>query len=93
MRGKRPPHGGGLHPLGITPADAGKTIFLYSFLSKNRDHPRGCGENVLAQIRDAALPGSPPRMRGKQQPLLKKVAGFRITPADAGKTHNYFIGC
>ena len=30
----------------ITPADAGKTILRIVFLSKKKDHPRGCGENL-----------------------------------------------
>ena len=71
---------------GITPADAGKTIFLYSFLSKNRDHPRGCGENKHRETRRIPLLGSPPRMRGKPRFALQTARGQRITPADAGKT-------
>ena len=31
--------------------------------------------------------GSPPRMRGKRFDDLFKIIGYRITPADAGKTY------
>ena len=55
-------------------------------MRQKQDHPRGCGENVLFVLVVLALPGSPPRMRGKQ--CLQCAAGYviRITPADAGKT-------
>ena len=46
MRGKLR-HGSGLPPMGgITPADAGKTGFLFPPPEAGRDHPRGCGENT-----------------------------------------------
>ena len=49
----------------ITPADAGKTAMGDNKRMTQRDHPRGCGENIeaLPQIIDSI--GSPPRMRGK----------------------------
>ena len=31
--------------IGITPADAGKTLTLQSISKMGQDHPRGCGEN------------------------------------------------
>ena len=31
-------------------------------------------------------------MRGKRAPTAVTVAGQGITPADAGKTHNYLFG-
>ena len=34
--------------VGITPADAGKTLTAYKSSSSYQDHPRGCGENVTA---------------------------------------------
>ena len=86
MRGKQQPAKQNTEQGGITPADAGKT--LYSFLSKNRswDHPRGCGENCwLCQLRFASQ-GSPPRMRGKLRLRCDIGSACRITPADAGKT-------
>ena len=79
---------------GITPADAGKTIFLYSFLSKNRDHPRGCGENFRTPQKPTLKTGSPPRMRGKLQAATGANTQKRITPADAGKTSHigFYVG-
>ena len=50
---------------GITPADAGKTRFRYSHAITIRDHPRGCGENIVHVAHVHAGGGSPPRMRGK----------------------------
>ena len=31
--------------VGITPADAGKTLILPTRSCAEKDHPRGCGEN------------------------------------------------
>ena len=50
---------------GITPADAGKTEIQYMLDRETKDHPRGCGENVLEFQRIRQPRGSPPRMRGK----------------------------
>ena len=49
----------------ITPADAGKTISLCPDRAIARDHPRGCGENVVGGLLLNLILGSPPRMRGK----------------------------
>ena len=49
----------------ITPADAGKTVFILLFFLEPRDHPRGCGENVCGLPYAFWDAGSPPRMRGK----------------------------
>ena len=72
--------------LRITPADAGKTFahFVYFFL--RQDHPRGCGENEIADDIIRRCGGSPPRMRGKLQSFSTFRVSYRITPADAGKT-------
>ena len=71
---------------GITPAHAGKTNDVSITLSTKRDHPRACGENTPDGGNMVVMPGSPPRMRGKQihENGLVKLAG--ITPAHAGKT-------
>ena len=47
MRGKHQSNGLYYPLLGITPADAGKTIIAHFISSCNQDHPRGCGENFL----------------------------------------------
>ena len=70
----------------ITPADAGKTCFRTLLNTLTKDHPRGCGENSIRRSRSFALPGSPPRMRGKHSPPSRQRISVGITPADAGKT-------
>ena len=70
----------------ITPAGAGKTRKHFAHNFQRQDHPRRCGENSFGLSNNFPQYGSPPQVRGKQQSLLKKVAGFRITPAGAGKT-------
>ena len=45
MRGKPPSVTSVYLPPGITPADAGKTLYWLSRWAVCRDHPRGCGEN------------------------------------------------
>ena len=50
---------------GITPAYAGKRVAAQIFRNLNRDHPRVCGEKILAILCFSWLLGSPPRMRGK----------------------------
>ena len=70
----------------ITPACAGKTVFLVQMMKHHQDHPRVCGKNY-AKIYDAVDgTGSPPRVREKHvfQNQLFNVVG--ITPACAGKT-------
>ena len=65
VRGKEQYEHRRLHPLGITPACAGKSdlTFVASFVQ--RDHPRVCGEKDLTQISGLEAAGSPPRVRGK----------------------------
>ena len=86
MRGKRRNHVRRQPLGGITPADAGKTSRRGVKCCKMRDHPRGCGENVLRQLLPEKPLGSPPRMRGKRTLPLPLYPLLRITPADAGKT-------
>ena len=74
----------------ITPADAGKTTQGFPYFIVHKDHPRGCGENIIFSIRIIKPPGSPPRMRGKPVGYCASVASDGITPADAGKTNTVF---
>ena len=71
----------------ITPAGAGKTLFVLLLLPFYRDHPRRCGENAVSQPVYTIRPGSPPQVRGKltEQQVGHMIHG--ITPAGAGKTH------
>ena len=75
----------------ITPAGAGKTHCSHSFAPKSEDHPRGCGENNSKSVATSFVAGSPPRMRGKHHVNVPPSSGNRITPADAGKTHQSSI--
>ena len=45
MRGKPYPVSLSVQSARITPADAGKTVMLFSPSAAGKDHPRGCGEN------------------------------------------------
>ena len=88
MRGKLVLVLAALPLLRITPADAGKTTIIHTQNIPNKDHPRGCGENLKLPPDDAAKAGSPPRMRGKLTDNLSDGMEDGITPADAGKTHS-----
>ena len=70
----------------ITPAGAGKTILFRQQINITQDHPRRCGENLLALVQSIGIPGSPPQVRGKPRRLSIFRARYRITPAGAGKT-------
>ena len=86
MRGKLPLHNAIIAHIRITPADAGKTCLCSPAQRARPDHPRGCGENWQARLKETAQAGSPPRMRGKPRRQTIKCCNIRITPADAGKT-------
>ena len=70
---------------GITPAYAGKSCCKTCALPMYGDHPRLCGEKLLAYVCLYTHSGSPPPMRGKVKKCddLSDVCG--ITPAYAGK--------
>ena len=89
VRGKRYTSGGGTQPARITPAGAGKTGTKKSPTLARKDHPRRCGENSIRRSRSFALPGSPPQVRGKRNPVGTLHYKMRITPAGAGKTSGY----
>ena len=86
VRGKRYTSGGGTQPARITPAGAGKTLFMFAVSSIFRDHPRRCGENLLQAHLNRSMPGSPPQVRGKRVSRHSPQYRFWITPAGAGKT-------
>ena len=70
----------------ITPAYAGKSSELKESASIRRDHPRICGEKYLEYGRRYKSTGSPPHMRGKEEPGVPHRRGLGITPAYAGKS-------
>ena len=74
----------------ITPAYAGKSSRVSSFLWLFWDHPRVCGEKCLQVPGFALFTGSPPRMRGKVLAAGLHNLADRITPAYAGKSESAF---
>ena len=70
---------------GITPAHAGKSTKRFNIISRNRDHPRTCGEKASLLTNPATVTGSPPHMRGKGSPGIAAGLFCGITPAHAGK--------
>ena len=69
----------------ITPACAGKRATPSGFRRPRRDHPRVCGEKPNRWPWTATLPGSPPRVRGKEYSRAPTYQPYGITPACAGK--------
>ena len=70
---------------GITPACAGKSLCGRCTRRGSRDHPRVCGEKVIAVGKKKSGWGSPPRVRGKVDDAETGDLVHRITPACAGK--------
>ena len=74
------------NPLGTTPAYAGKTLRCVWRVSGGRDHPRVCGEDENVLDISGAMPGPPPRMRGRPHCHYVYWGSEGTTPAYAGKT-------
>ena len=74
----------------ITPAYAGKSSPVMSFLVTCRDHPRLCGEKPVCTGDLKAAGGSPPPMRGKGFQGQLVVLAIGITPAYAGKSDKMY---
>ena len=86
MRGKVKPLSSCWPGIGITPAHAGKRVLRAASVSDARDHPRTCGEKLLAGSRTRSRLGSPPHMRGKDAAAGDGLGSVGITPAHAGKS-------
>ena len=86
VRGKGPCRPSGGHLARITPACAGKSSTPPVYHKPRGDHPRVCGEKSFHSLDESALPGSPPRVRGKASFFGIFCPGVRITPACAGKS-------
>ena len=71
---------------GLIPARAGKTSGAAPRNHRGTAHPRVCGENPNRLRASARIPGSSPRVRGKQQTKFKQQDPQRLIPARAGKT-------
>ena len=70
----------------ITPAYAGKSLFLHLLRLSIRDHPRLRGEKSACLLLVAFVTGSPPLTRGKVINFIDCRDNERITPAYAGKS-------
>ena len=70
----------------ITPAYAGKRRRSVRLPWKPWDHPRLCGEKLLARLPEFVSMGSPPPMRGKGLAVSTCAVPSGITPAYAGKS-------
>ena len=71
---------------GITPAYAGKSFRTCAVQSRDRDHPRVCGEKCGYRLPFRSIVGSPPRVRGKGADHLRSEVCLGVTPACAGKS-------
>ena len=72
--------------LGLIPAHAGKTIFVFVHHCNPRAHPRSRGENATSASRRAAFRGSSPLTRGKHARHAGERHARGLIPAHAGKT-------
>ena len=86
MRGKDPRFIDDDTAGGITPACAGKRPVSPIWWTPCQDHPRVCGEKSFHSLDESALPGSPPRVRGKAPAGFADFRQGGITPACAGKS-------
>ena len=86
VRGKHAGVGDVRRFLGLIPACAGKTCVFAGRASRDRAHPRVCGENSGIRCAPETTLGSSPRVRGKP---IRRAANQPIRgliPACAGKT-------
>ena len=74
---------------GIIPAYAGNTATGVERVSRNRDHPRVCGEHMRCGVVEVRDVGSSPRMRGTPCDCLPQAGGLGIIPAYAGNTMGF----
>ena len=68
----------------ITPACAGNSLLRCGSSAFARDHPRVCGEQRTKIFQRVIRAGSPPRVRGTGNTLVRPSGQGRITPACAG---------
>ena len=72
--------------FGIIPAYAGNTDVKRRLVPDARDHPRVCGEHLVAGIETDVVEGSSPRMRGTLERRGHDPYEAGIIPAYAGNT-------
>ena len=83
---------GSLRPClhrGIIPACAGNRETRPQWLSRNRDHPRVCGEQAQDAEINTSAPGSSPRVRGTVSGRRMLFANVGIIPACAGNSQQW----
>ena len=85
-RGRRSSRQSASDLRGITPACAGKTVWLSAPKVPIVDHPRMRGEDATMRHCSMILSGSPPHARGRLISVVLGTERTRITPACAGKT-------
>ena len=86
MRGKHGRRWSGPGRRRLIPACAGKTLDDRPEASKNRAHPRVCGENKASSFSVGISSGSSPRVRGKPLTGAFNLIKAGLIPACAGKT-------
>ena len=86
MRGTLPAIDAYRKTPGITPAYAGNTLYLITWVYIWWDHPRVCGEHWHRYKNSQTQAGSPPRMRGTRGITHVVASRSGITPAYAGNT-------
>ena len=86
MRGKVSHCATGKISKRITPAYAGKSLGVGVLWIHDEDHPRLCGEKIVASRESIRWAGSPPPMRGKAGNYYSGRTIVGITPAYAGKS-------
>ena len=69
----------------ITPAYAGKRVYLQVYFLQGRDHPRLCGEKTGTKYMWTLATGSPPPMRGKGAKTCDTVVNNKDHPRLCGE--------
>ena len=80
---------GGIKPVRITPARAGKTGHAERESNQLWDHPRSCGKDVEELSGKSQDTGSPPLVRERPAASAASDLSAGITPARAGKTNPF----
>ena len=79
------------HGLGIIPACAGSSVRRVRPPKKHRDHPRVCGEQLLACSMLIVVSGSSPRVRGAGGSCSGSGRHNGIIPACAGSRDSFAL--
>ncbi len=91
-RGRRPPRPLQRPVARLTPAWAGKTLWIGLRCRVHSTHPRVGGEDTPPISKVLTADDSPPRGRGRQMVGIGPLDQHRLTPAWAGKTPRPYRG-